>query len=74
MKTPVMFDMWVMTRFLLLHGTHCHKNTMQWFENTMLSDFPCLALKQNLDGGEREVETVVLRWVMMQNTAAVDWD
>ena len=67
-----MFDMWVMTYFPLLHGTHCHKKIMQWFENTVLSDFICLALKQNLVGHDREVETVVLRWVMMQDTAAVD--
>jgi hypothetical protein len=45
---------------------------MQWFENTVLSDFLCLALKQNLDGHDREVETVVLRWVMMQDMTAVD--
>jgi len=40
----------------------------------VLSDFLCLALKQNLDCHDREVETVVLRWVVMQDTAAVHWD
>ena len=58
----------------LAYGTHCHKKIMQWFENTVLSDFLCLALKQNLDGHDREVETVVLQWVMMQDTTAVDYD
>jgi len=61
-----------MTYFLLLHGTHCDKNIMQWFENTMLSVLLCLAWKQNLGGHDREVETVVLRWLMMQDTAAFD--
>jgi hypothetical protein len=45
---------------------------MQWFENTMLSVLLCLAWKQNLGGHDREVETVVLRWLMMQDTAAFD--
>jgi len=67
-----MFDMWVMTHFLLLHGTHCDQNKMQWFENTVSNEFLCLAWKQNLGGHDREVETVVLRWVMMQDTASVD--
>jgi hypothetical protein len=47
---------------------------MQRFENTVLSDFLCIALKQNLDGHDRELETDVLRWVMMQDMAAVDKD